>query len=455
MRENDDAFVVWCFGFGTGVFASLIIFAIFAACPAHADSLTPSPGVPANVALCLDQAANKNCLKSDGTNTAVTTAKRIDIGPIVTNDFFGTTLATQINTASPGNTIWHILDTTTATNPKFQLIWSGVPLFATNSDRYLSWIWSFDRGTSDHATFHDPSGNDYDKCQGWTDGSILWWRVCRPSSQAGLPPIFTWGNAASNTATALYNYWGGGTLSWATMRLNLATSQTGDAFQVYAGDGTTKLFAVASTGAISSAVAVTVPNGGTGAGTFTAHGVLLGEGTGAVTPTAVGATGTVLRGATGADPAFGAVNLTTDVTGALPTANGGTGATSLTGANIPTRRYIAAYLNPGALVLGTAAEQEVSMSFTVCTGTPAAPCICGAGSGSPCPTNSTGSTTGTGTADSCAPGTGIALGSSASTTALVVGCRVANANKIMFTFDALAGLTAPTSVYTCTCLAGI
>lgn len=51
---------------------------------------------------------------------------------------------------------------------------------------------------------------------------------------------------------------------------------------------------------------VTVPQGGTGAATFTAHGVLLGEGTSAFTTTAVGATGTLLQGSTGSDPAFSA-----------------------------------------------------------------------------------------------------------------------------------------------------
>jgi hypothetical protein len=49
---------------------------------------------------------------------------------------------------------------------------------------------------------------------------------------------------------------------------------------------------------------VTVPQGGTGVATLTAHGVLLGEGTGNIVPTSVGATGTLLQGATGADPAF-------------------------------------------------------------------------------------------------------------------------------------------------------
>jgi hypothetical protein len=69
-------------------------------------------------------------------------------------------------------------------------------------------------------------------------------------------------------------------------------------------------------------------HGGTGQATLADHGVLVGSGTAAVDALAVGATGTVLRGATGADPAFGAVNLTTDVTGTLPVGNGGTGGAS-------------------------------------------------------------------------------------------------------------------------------
>lgn len=48
-----------------------------------------------------------------------------------------------------------------------------------------------------------------------------------------------------------------------------------------------------------------VANGGTGATTLTAHGVLLGNGTGVVGATAEGATGEVLVGVTGGNPVFG------------------------------------------------------------------------------------------------------------------------------------------------------
>jgi len=49
---------------------------------------------------------------------------------------------------------------------------------------------------------------------------------------------------------------------------------------------------------------IVVTEGGTGAKTFTAHGVLLGEGTSAIAALAAAATGATLMGSTGADPAF-------------------------------------------------------------------------------------------------------------------------------------------------------
>lgn len=52
---------------------------------------------------------------------------------------------------------------------------------------------------------------------------------------------------------------------------------------------------------------VSVANGGTGASSLTSNGVVIGNGTSAVTVTAEGATGTVLKGNTGADPSFSAI----------------------------------------------------------------------------------------------------------------------------------------------------
>lgn len=53
---------------------------------------------------------------------------------------------------------------------------------------------------------------------------------------------------------------------------------------------------------------VPVADGGTGVGTLTDHCVIVGSGTGAVTVLSVGADDQVLRGSTGADPAFGALD---------------------------------------------------------------------------------------------------------------------------------------------------
>jgi hypothetical protein len=87
------------------------------------------------------------------------------------------------------------------------------------------------------------------------------------------------------------------------------------------------------TGSVISVDApLSVLYGGLGVASPTDHAVLVGSGAAAVTPIAVGASGQVLRGVTGADPAFGAVNLTTDVTGDLPVADGGTGAGTAAGA---------------------------------------------------------------------------------------------------------------------------
>jgi hypothetical protein len=71
-----------------------------------------------------------------------------------------------------------------------------------------------------------------------------------------------------------------------------------------------------------------VANGGTGAATLTAHGVLLGEGTSAVSATSAGGAGTVLTGqGSSADPSFSAtptlgVNGVSGTTGKLALANG-------------------------------------------------------------------------------------------------------------------------------------
>jgi len=61
---------------------------------------------------------------------------------------------------------------------------------------------------------------------------------------------------------------------------------------------------MATNNSINSQDPIQVALGGTGAATLTAHGVLVGEGTSAVTPLSAGTSGQVLVGSTGADPVF-------------------------------------------------------------------------------------------------------------------------------------------------------
>ena len=61
---------------------------------------------------------------------------------------------------------------------------------------------------------------------------------------------------------------------------------------------------MATKNAINSAFPIAVDEGGTGNSTLTDGGVLVGSGTGAITPLSVGATGTLLVGVTAGDPSF-------------------------------------------------------------------------------------------------------------------------------------------------------
>ena len=89
-----------------------------------------------------------------------------------------------------------------------------------------------------------------------------------------------------------------------------------------------------ATGTVSFSNPLTVPNGGTGAATLTANGIVYGNGTSAVGVTAAGTTGQALLANSGNVPTWGAVNLTTTVTGVLPAPNGGTGFSSYTTGDI-------------------------------------------------------------------------------------------------------------------------
>jgi len=91
-----------------------------------------------------------------------------------------------------------------------------------------------------------------------------------------------------------------------------------------------------ATGAVTIGLStpISVPNGGSGAGSFTAHGLLLGEGTSAFGVTAVGTTNQILIGQSAADPIW----TSTLPTAAVPAFSGGDvtsagGSLSLTIAN--------------------------------------------------------------------------------------------------------------------------
>lgn len=92
----------------------------------------------------------------------------------------------------------------------------------------------------------------------------------------------------------------------------------------------------ATSGAVTVAGTLANTNGGTGqSSAFTQYGITYASTTTALATTAAGTSTTVLHGNASGAPTFGAVSLTADVSGILPIANGGTGATTLAGANIP------------------------------------------------------------------------------------------------------------------------
>ena len=98
--------------------------------------------------------------------------------------------------------------------------------------------------------------------------------------------------------------------------------------------GTTGLTpSTSTTGAVTLAGTLANTNGGTGqSSAFTQYGITYASTTTALATTAAGTSTTVLHGNASGAPTFGAVSLTADVSGTLPIANGGTGATSASAA---------------------------------------------------------------------------------------------------------------------------
>lgn len=107
------------------------------------------------------------------------------------------------------------------------------------------------------------------------------------------------GNAVTASSITQYNVITGG----ATQTLNyIAPSATSGVPLISQGASAQPVFGT-----------VVVAGGGTGLATLTAHSIQVGNGTGTVTQLGVGATGTVLTGVTGADPAFSATPTVTSI----------------------------------------------------------------------------------------------------------------------------------------------
>jgi hypothetical protein len=112
---------------------------------------------------------------------------------------------------------------------------------------------------------------------------------------------YTWGGTQNFTSTMQV---GGNTMTFPGVAATLASWGAGNTW-AGAQAGTFNVTGTFQIGGTTVALPVTVPNGGTGVATLTAHGVLVGEGTSNVAATATGTAGQVLAsGGAGADPSW-------------------------------------------------------------------------------------------------------------------------------------------------------
>jgi hypothetical protein len=109
-------------------------------------------------------------------------------------------------------------------------------------------------------------------------------------SSTAIPSITVNGKGLVTAASTNVVIAPAGTLTGTTLASNVVTSSLTTVGTIGTG--------------VWNGTVVDVAHGGTGAATETAHGVLLGQGTSAVTATSAGATNTVLHGNTGADPTY-------------------------------------------------------------------------------------------------------------------------------------------------------
>lgn len=145
--------------------------------------------------------------------------------------------------------------------------------------------------------------------------------------------------SAVTTAVAVNNIYiaNSGANEANTIRIGTGGTQTAlyiaGAYGVTPG-GTINVALVDSNHQFGSVANLAVAQGGTGAATLTDHGVLLGSGTGAITPTAVGATGEVLIGNTGADASWSANPTVTSILATTFDTNVAAAAVTLSGTTL-------------------------------------------------------------------------------------------------------------------------
>jgi hypothetical protein len=145
--------------------------------------------------------------------------------------------------------------------------------------------------------------------------------VAPSTSQVNFPIGKRWINTATNSEYVLTSSTTSGgvtTPTWTLLESGTSSflSLTGDTGTALPSAGNVKLAGTAnqiSTSASGSTVTFALTGPYTPA-TYTAHGVLIGEGTSAVVATAAGTDGQVLTGSTGADPSFGAIGIRSGLT---------------------------------------------------------------------------------------------------------------------------------------------
>lgn len=131
-----------------------------------------------------------------------------------------------------------------------------------------------------------------------------------------------------------------------TIWIDTATDDVYELTSVSGGSANWTLLGSSSSGILD------VPHGGTGRATLTNHGVLVGAGTSAITQLSVGATGTVLAGSTGADPAFTATPSVTTLT-----------ATTINGTTVTTNVAAAQLSLNGTTLSATGSDSNVSLNL--------------------------------------------------------------------------------------------